>query len=133
MRPFRNSGWRYLKTFESIIPISGAKGKHVFAPTLATTPSTAFDDDEEVEFSSTGRGIGGGEGSNTVVGHGTDMDVDKGGDFINETNIKWKYTTIDDDATSLATDATGPPPSVSSASLEPTRKKASLTSGSQSK
>jgi hypothetical protein len=119
-----------------LITVSGAKGKHVFAPTLATASSAEFDDDdgEEVELGSIVKGIGsGGEGSNLVVDHGADMDIDQGGDFVNETNVKQKYTTIKDDATSLTTDATGPPPSVSSTSLGPARKKTSLTSGSRLK
>src|SRR6267154_3082957 len=81
MRPFRNTGWRYLKTFESIIPVSGAKGRHAFVPTLATAPSTRFDEGEDVELESTGMGTGSaGEGSSTIVDHGTDMDVDIGED-----------------------------------------------------
>ena len=136
MRPFRNSGWRYLKTFESIIPVSGAKGKHVFAPTLATVSSAEFDDDngKEVELGSIVKGIGsGGEGSNSVLDHGANIDIDQGGDFVNKMNVKRKYPTIKDDATSLTTDATGLPPSVSSTSLGPARKKTSLTLGLRSK
>ena len=82
MRPFCNAGWRYLKTFESIIPVSGAKGRHVFVPTLATAPSTQFDEDEEAELGSTARGTSSvNGGSSTMVGHGADMNVDRHDDF----------------------------------------------------
>ena len=77
---------------------------------------------------STVKGIGSsGEGSNTVVNHGTDMDIDTGDDFINEMNVKWKHASIDNDTASLVTDTTGPPCTVSSTSLKPMRKK--VTSG----
>ena len=85
------------------------QGHSVFAPTLATASSTEFDDnnDEEVKLGSIVKGIGsGGEGSNLVLDCGANMDIDQG-DFISEMNVKWKYTTIKNDATSFTTDATG--------------------------
>jgi len=57
------------------------KGQHAFAPTLATAPSTQFDEVDEVELESTGRGTGSaGARSSTIVNHGTNMDVDIGED-----------------------------------------------------
>jgi hypothetical protein len=128
MRPFRNSGWRYLKTFESIIPVSGAKGRHVFTPTLATAPSTQFDEDEEVELGSTGMGIssGGGE-SSTIVSHGAGMDVDT----EDPISFSKRKASLDNDMDSYISGSSGPPDTASSTSMRPAKKKTSLTSGSK--
>jgi len=107
MRPFRNAGWHYLETFESIIPVSGTKGLHVFVPTLATAPLTKFDEDEEVELKSTGRGTSSaGEGSSTIVDHGTNMNVDIGKDHT-IAFLKWKASS-DNDVDSHASGSFGP-------------------------
>jgi len=34
MRPFCNKGWPYLSKFESILPQSGAKGRHAYCMPL---------------------------------------------------------------------------------------------------
>ena len=131
MRPFHNAGWRYLETFKSIIPVSGAKGRHVFVPTLATAPLTQFDEDEEAELGSTARGTSSvNGGSSTMVGHGADMDIDRRDDFTTPFS-KRKHTSFDD-ADSFTSGSPGLPNTASSLSLQPARKKTSLTSGSQS-
>ena len=67
MQPFCNAGWCYFKIFESIIPVSSAKEQHVFVPTLATAPSTQFDNDEEAELGSTGRDMSSGSGGSNII------------------------------------------------------------------
>ena len=114
--------------FESIIPVSGAKGWHVFVPTLATVPSTQFDKDEEVELGSAARDTGSGDGgSSTMVGHGANMDVDRHNDFTTPFS-KQKHTSFDD-VESFTSGSPGPPNTASSLSLQPPRKEMSLTSG----
>ena len=111
--------------------MSGAKGRHVFAPTLATAPSTQFDE-EEAELESTGKATSsGGGGSSTLVGHGANMDVNMGEEPINPFS-KWKLALLDDDTDSYASGSAGPPNSASSASLQPAKKKTPSTSGSRS-
>ena len=44
VRPFCNKGWDYLQHMESIIPVSGAKGRYVFA--AATTSSAQMITDQ---------------------------------------------------------------------------------------
>ena len=82
--------------FKSIIPVSGAKGWHVVEPTLATTPSTQFDEDEEAELGLAARDTSSGNGgSSTMVGHDVNMDIDRHNDFTTPFS-KWKHTSFDD-------------------------------------
>jgi hypothetical protein len=48
MRPFRNKGWDYLSQMESIIPVSGAKGHHVFVASAATSSSQMLADELDI-------------------------------------------------------------------------------------
>jgi hypothetical protein len=48
MRPFRNKGWDYLSRMESIIPVSGAKGHHVFVASAATSSSQMLADELDI-------------------------------------------------------------------------------------
>jgi hypothetical protein len=57
MKPFRSKGWKYLSKFESIIPITGAKGKQAFAASTAasssqmTVATESSDEEDEKEES----------------------------------------------------------------------------------
>ena len=128
--PFHNAGWCYLKMFELIILVSGMKGWHVFVPTLATTPLTQFDEDEEAELGSARDTSSGDRGSSTMVGHGANMDIDRHDDFTTPFS-KWKHISFND-ADSFTSGSPGPLNTTSSLSLQPLRKKTSLTSGLQS-
>ncbi|KAF8876766.1 hypothetical protein BD779DRAFT_1475535 [Infundibulicybe gibba] len=48
MRQFRDKGWNWLATMESIIPIAGARGEHVFSPSQ-TNPSPPIDGDDDID------------------------------------------------------------------------------------
>jgi len=111
--------------------VSGAKGRHVFAPTLATAPSTQFDE-EEAELGSTGKGTSsGGGGSSTMVSHGANMDVDMGEELLIPFS-KRKLASLDDDTDSYLSGSPGPPNTASSTSMQPMKKKTPSTSGSRS-
>ncbi|KAG1736415.1 uncharacterized protein EDB91DRAFT_1250039 [Suillus paluster] len=43
MHPFRNKGWEHYKKMQAIIPLGGARGRHVFHPGGAAPPTTNTD------------------------------------------------------------------------------------------
>ena len=75
MRPFRNKGWPYLSKFESILPQSGAKGRHAYAPTSAD-PAPLHNNNTDSEVTNKNKQAGG--WADAVQGGKNDgqMDVD---------------------------------------------------------
>jgi hypothetical protein len=140
MKPFRNKGWPYFKKFEGILPQSGAKGKHAYAPASAV-PALPDTDSESI--------VGGGkelekqdglewglQNADTSVG----MDVDGRASIIPSISVsetsessmrKRGFSALSIDNLSLAGSfATAPPSSPPTHTSEPPRKKRSTGSSS---
>ena len=124
MRPFHNKGWPHLHKFESILPQSGVKGKHAYAP-ASTNPALLHGNDsdpeptnkKEVEAGSADALQGGEDGGNK-------MDVDGVRALAVASASKWSFS---------ATSLDDPPPSSSLVALcssGPLRKKRSSTPSS---
>ena len=91
MKPFHNKGWPWLGRFESILPQSGAKGKHVYVLALSAPPSFVLDnnvDDDLTEEASVC-----GKGSGRAAVQGSSMDVDDG-DVSVSSSTKWKFSSL---------------------------------------
>jgi hypothetical protein len=135
MRPFRNKSWPYLKKFESIIPVSGAKGRHVFAATHAAPPPSKTGEEEKIERE---RGLElsakPGEGSGIKAGDETAMDVDEVVDISDDvptsSSTKRKHKTLDDN--SISPNSSPSFDNISSQSIEPPKKKSSSKATSKS-
>ena len=129
MKPFRNKGWPFLKKFESILPQSGAKGKHAYAPASAIP---AWPDSDLESIVESGKALG--KQANEILegGHrdtaGTDIDGHASGIpsiSISEISMRkrsFSELSVDND-TLAGSIATFPPSSLSTHASRPPWKK----------
>ena len=159
MRPFRNEGWVYLSQMESILPVSGAKGRNVFVASAATSSSQMIADqlnisDAEAEdlpdAVKAARNIGAGGGDGGVGGSGEindgrvsvdrkiscdkgvvddSMDIDKGPIETSLSSSSKRKHSLDTGGLSLTSSHITSVPTTSAPSSEPANKKVNSSKG----
>src|SRR5882762_523080 len=118
MRPFCNKGWPYLQKFESILPQSGAKGKHAYAPASAN-PTPLHGDDTDPEMMNENKAVVGWADAMQGGENSGEMDVDGASMVASGSKHSFPVASLDDHG-SLTT---APPSTLASHSSEPLRKK----------
>jgi hypothetical protein len=154
IRPFRKKGWDLLPKLETILPVSGAKGRHVFvASATASTSQTLANElgitgDEEDELpdvikAAGSRKIGGDgkidggdgkiDGGDGKIGDGNAMDVDEA-PTLSVSSSKQKHSALLDNTpiSLLSSEVTSPSGTTSMTPSEPASKKLSDGKGKQS-